>query len=62
MKKKKEVSGTCVDCDNLMCIGEGDFICTADEPVLVMEDYAPSDGYFCCGGADYVSDEDEDDE
>ena len=41
-------------------IGEGDYICDVDEPVLVMEEHLPSDDYYYCGGADYESEEDYD--
>ena len=48
----------CVTCANFMPIGEGDHICTgfSSEPVLVMEDYEPTDEYFICGGSCYEED------
>ena len=44
----------CVNCDNCIYVGEGTFICDAqDGPVVVMEDFEPADDYFICGGADW---------
>lgn len=44
----------CVNCDHCIYIGEGDYICDADDkPIIVMEDHCPNDNYLCCGGADW---------
>ena len=43
----------CQDCEHCMYICEGDFICDMDEPVLVMEDFEPTEDYMYCGGVDY---------
>lgn len=51
--KEDRVGPCCHTCANCTCIGEGDHICIAEEPILVMEDYIPTDEYFSCGGADY---------
>jgi hypothetical protein len=41
-------SNTCIDCDDCVYIGEGDFICMAgDLPVLVLEDFTDPTEYFC---------------
>lgn len=45
----------CLNCDNCVYICEGDFICDVDEPVLVIDDWEPTDSYFCCNGCDWVS-------
>ena len=44
----------CINCENCIPIGEGDHICTElDEPILVIEEYEPTDDYFACGGSCY---------
>lgn len=47
---------TCLFCSHFLPIGEGDHICDLEEPVLVMEDYEPTDDYFICGGAGFEKD------
>ena len=53
MKKEKTTSNkkikVCDQCVNCQYIGEGDFICTLEEPVLVMEDFCPTDEFMYCG-------------
>lgn len=51
--KKKNIS--CIDCDHCVYMCEGDFICDANEPVLIQEDFCPNENYFYCGGEDYES-------
>lgn len=60
MKKKKtpKICNTCVNC---VYIGEGDFICDVNEPILVLEDFTPTEDFMSCNGVDYES-EDECDE
>ena len=60
MKKKKntkcpKICNTCVNC---VYIGEGDFICDIAEPVLVMEDFTPTDEFMLCQGSEYESEDD----
>lgn len=43
----------CNTCANCQCIGEGDHVCIADEPVLVLEDYMPTDDFYFCNGENY---------
>ena len=52
-KKKKNKPKMCDQCSNCTYIGEGDFVCILEEPVLVMEDFCPNENYMYCGGADY---------
>lgn len=49
----------CMNCEHCVYIGEGDSICDADEPFLILDDWDPTDEYFACGGADFI-DKDED--
>ena len=59
-KKDKRFSGSCINCDNCVYIGEGDSICTLEDPVLVLEDWESTDEYYYCGGEGYEpTDEDE---
>lgn len=53
----------CLTCENCIPIGEGDHVCfeALDDPVLVLEDYEPTDNYFACGGSEYDGGEDDDD-
>lgn len=50
--KKKEIK-ICANCEHCVYIGEGDYICDVDEPIIVMEEHIPNDNYFICGGADW---------
>lgn len=52
-KKDKEPVKICATCSNCQYIGEGDFICTIDEPVIVMEDFCPNENHIYCGLADW---------
>lgn len=39
----------CEKCENCTAIGEGDFICIAEEePKTVISDYEPTDDYAWC--------------
>ena len=40
----------CETCVNFIPIGEGDHICDASAPVMVLEDYTPTDKYYWCKG------------
>lgn len=53
MKNKKKIAKICSTCANCICIGEGDFICDVDEPILVMEDYIPTEDFCCCNECDW---------
>lgn len=54
-KKKKHCNKCCENCVNFTPIGEGDHICIADDPVLILDDYCPTENYFYCNGASYES-------
>lgn len=43
---------SCMTCENCVCIGEGDHICT-EMTCLVLCEYEPSEDYFKCGGKYY---------
>lgn len=43
-------SKCCENCINFTPIGEGDHICIANEPVLILDDYMPTENYFYCKG------------
>lgn len=50
MAKENTTNKQCETCMNLLPIGEGDHLCDANDLVLVMEDYSPTDDYYwCCG-------------
>lgn len=55
MKKKKKKSPKQCDpglCDHCTYIGGGDFLCDRpglDEPVLVMDEWEPTEHYMECG-------------
>lgn len=51
----------CENCDNFVPIGEGDHVCIAGEPVLILEDYEPTDDYYYCAGQAYEGGIDDDD-
>ena len=56
MGKKKlaeEKIKICNTCANCIYIGEGDYICNVDEPILVMEDHMPNENFIYCGLADW---------
>lgn len=50
-KNYKQYEQMCETCINCLPIGEGDHICDATTPVMVIEDYAPTDDYYWCGGS-----------
>ena len=52
--KKKECKD-CTSCINCQYICEGDFICDVGEPVLIMDEFTPTEFYFHCNGEDYES-------
>lgn len=43
----------CGTCANCVPIGDGDHICIADEPILVMSDYEPTENYNYCNECDW---------
>ena len=43
----------CSTCANCIYIGEGDYICDVDEPILVMEDHMPNENYCTCNECDW---------
>lgn len=52
-KKQKEQPKICNTCANCTYIGDGAFICIADEPILVMEDYIPNENFCACNECDW---------
>ena len=52
-KTKDNQPKICNTCANCIYIGEGDYICNVDEPILVMEDHMPNENFICCGLADW---------
>ena len=59
-KKKNNRPETCEQCENCVYIGEGDFICTLESPIIIMEDFCPNENYMYCNFADYTTDSEED--
>ena len=50
----------CINCSHCIYIGEGDYICDADnEPIIIMEEHTPNENYWCCAGSEWENDEDE---
>ena len=52
-KTKSKQPKICSTCANCVYIGEGDYICDVDEPILVMEDHIPNENYCCCNECDW---------
>lgn len=52
MSKKKSCPKTCDEqCEHFSYVGEGDSVCMKEmPPVLVMDDWTPTDDFFWCGG------------
>ena len=50
----------CENCANFVPIGEGDHVCIADEPILILDDYEPTEDYYYCNGESYEGDDDYD--
>ncbi|MCI9626494.1 MAG: hypothetical protein HFI90_06900 [Clostridia bacterium] len=48
--KKKNIVPMCENCENFIPIGEGDHICIAGMPIIVVEEYTPTEDYFWCKG------------
>lgn len=51
--KKKSIAIMCENCENFVPIGEGDHICTAGAPIIVVDEYAPTEDYFWCEGKEF---------
>lgn len=53
---KKEIKGTCSDCENAVYTGEGCSICLeSDEgPKVVLEDFGPGEDHMWCDGKYFV--------
>lgn len=52
--KKEDMN--CENCNNSVYLGDGAFLCTkcrCGEPVVVMEDFQPSDEFFYCNGTNW---------
>lgn len=45
---KKEKKKDCFECEECLYIGEGDFACMKDIPVIVMEEYFPTEEFNYC--------------
>ena len=44
----------CINCDHCVYIGEGDYICDADDkPVIIMEEHTPNDNYWWCASSEW---------
>ena len=52
-KQTKEKIKICSTCANCIYIGEGDYICDVDEPILVMEDHMPNENFCACNECDW---------
>ena len=52
-KKQNKIPKICVTCAHCVYIGEGDYICDVDEPIIVMEEHCPNENFCYCGGADW---------
>lgn len=45
----------CINCEHCIYIGDGDSICDANEPRIILADWEPTDDYWYCAGTDYES-------
>lgn len=53
-KTKSKQPKICNTCANCIYIGEGDYICIADnEPIIVMEDHTPNENFCACNECDW---------
>ncbi len=50
MNKNKKNKSCCERCVECIAIGEGDHICTVEEPKLIIESYSPAEEYYWCKG------------
>lgn len=46
-KKRIENNNGCWECDELICLGEGDHICGLNNE-LVIDEYTPTEKFMCC--------------
>lgn len=50
-KRKKKKNCMCENCENAVYLGEGGFVCYENDlPIVVIEDFAPTEDYLACGG------------
>ena len=55
LREYNEHIKSCLSCEELVPIGEGDHICLCrEEPALVLENYEPTENFFFCNGEDYI--------
>ncbi len=48
----------CNNCDHCIYIGEGDYICDADEkPIIIMEEHLPNDNFWWCASSEWEEEE-----
>ena len=52
-KTKSNQPKICCNCAHCVYIGEGDYICDVDEPILVMEDHVPNENFCACNDCDW---------
>lgn len=52
-KTKNNQPKICSNCANCVYIGEGDYICDVDEPIIVMEDHMPNENFCACNECDW---------
>lgn len=52
-KTKSNQPKICCNCAHCVYIGEGDYICDVDEPILVMEDHMPNENFCACNECDW---------
>lgn len=44
----------CDNCDHCAYLGGGDFVCGLGQPVLVMEEWQPTEAYYACKGKHWI--------
>lgn len=53
MKAPSKKNLQCEHCDECEYVGEGGYLCTAHNEIVI-EDWEPTDEYMHCDGADYI--------
>lgn len=56
LKNRKQFGNTrnCQHCENCTYIGEGDYICSMTNEVILYDFNSPTEHYFSCKGKDFV--------
>lgn len=54
---KREEQSNCFKCALCLYIGETDFLCEAENKIVLTDFNEPTEEFYCCKGKEFVQDE-----